>query len=526
MSVSLTELKRMRKTVQLKQRQEELRKNFGLLFYKPHRKQAMFHAAAKYKRRYMRTGNRFGKSDMGAGEDCAFALGERVWLPKGDPLRTLGIPQRPTKGLICVQDWDKAEEIFTCQDDGLGLGKLFRFLPKDKIGKIRKSSNGKIAQLQVESVYGGWSSIYFDTVRSFLQDGMGAESSNWDYIHVDEPIPEKMWKAHARGLVDVNGSAWFTCTPLRYQWINRMFVPSGPQQLDEDGENVFDHDGSQRWMMVGSMHDNPYISEEGKREYISELNEAEVMCRVQGKPLYQSGLVWGAFDWNKHVFAEKPHGWEAINKPPKNYTVRASIDPHPKTPHAVLFVATSPTGESFVFDELFVPDTIKDLAKRIKARLDGYYWPSIPCDWVAFEESPVTKRAWADEMFDAGLRVHKASRARGYAIDKGREIFQEEFGPESGIKISAQCSRFIGELEEWAFDPDTEKPIDENDHLCEAFGRLLIEGKGLVYMEQPEVFEVSPPDEQTVNLNLDEIALYEEVVDDTDWLQNAKLMNP
>ena len=87
----------------------ELRKNYGIFAYRPQPKQALFHQA-NYKYRYLRTGNRFGKSTCGSAEDCAFALGARLWLPEGDPIRHLGIPRRATKGVILVADWDKARE--------------------------------------------------------------------------------------------------------------------------------------------------------------------------------------------------------------------------------------------------------------------------------------------------------------------------------------------------------------------------------------------------------------------------------
>jgi len=34
---------------------------------------------------------------------------------------------------------------------------------------------------------------------------MGSESSDFDFVHVDEPCPEPMYKAAARGLIDRNG---------------------------------------------------------------------------------------------------------------------------------------------------------------------------------------------------------------------------------------------------------------------------------------------------------------------------------
>ena len=58
-----------------------------------------------------------------------------------------------------------------------------------------------------------------------MANPMGLESSQWDWIHVDEPIPEGMWNAVSRGLMDTGGSAWFTCTPIAEQWINEFFLP-------------------------------------------------------------------------------------------------------------------------------------------------------------------------------------------------------------------------------------------------------------------------------------------------------------
>src|SRR5216683_5469232 len=63
----------LRQEVHVLQRITELRRENELSFYRPHSKQEKFHLNdARY--RYARTGNRFGKSEMGAAEDVAFAL--------------------------------------------------------------------------------------------------------------------------------------------------------------------------------------------------------------------------------------------------------------------------------------------------------------------------------------------------------------------------------------------------------------------------------------------------------------------
>jgi hypothetical protein len=112
----------------------ELRQSYGINFYRPHYKQHLFHSSSAL-HRYLRTGNRFGKSECGICEDIAHCLGGRSWYrcafdildgeknvrlshPGGlnHPLITQGIPQHPVKGLILVVDWEMAKKIFTNRD--------------------------------------------------------------------------------------------------------------------------------------------------------------------------------------------------------------------------------------------------------------------------------------------------------------------------------------------------------------------------------------------------------------------------
>ena len=57
-------------------------------------------------------------------------MGERLWYDEYDPKRYVGIPERSVKGVLIVQDWDKAAEIFTSQDEGESMGKIFKLLPR------------------------------------------------------------------------------------------------------------------------------------------------------------------------------------------------------------------------------------------------------------------------------------------------------------------------------------------------------------------------------------------------------------
>ena len=58
-----------------------LRQAYGINFYRPHAKQDKFHRAGDKVGRYVRTGNRGGKTKCGAAEDVAWLLGGQNMVP-------------------------------------------------------------------------------------------------------------------------------------------------------------------------------------------------------------------------------------------------------------------------------------------------------------------------------------------------------------------------------------------------------------------------------------------------------------
>lgn len=469
-NTDIAELKRLKRLVQLK------RQN-GLLFYEPFKKQDMFHRNGNILRRYVRTGNRFGKSTLGAAEDSSWALGERPWYAEDDPARYIGIPKRPTKGLIIVADWDKAHEVFTNPVDGAGLGKLFKFLPKDKLIAKKTNTNGVISEITVKCKWGGESTIMLDTVKSFKTNPMGQESSDWDWIHVDEPCPKAMWIANSRGLVDRQGSAWFTCTPINEPWINDMFLPRKAMRKQIDGAVMIDGD---HWMITGNSYDNPHLTERALKLFEKDLTEAERACRIQGIPLALSGLVYKQYDPELHVMERVPHGWESWLTPPKSYTIRVWIDPHPSTPHAVLFSATSPQGFVFYYHEIFRACLINDLCDMINEVLFGYDPFQVVIDPAAFIENPIDGRCFADVFNENGLFVEKAPKDLVNGIIKAQAFLGRR--KRVNDSITAPICYFAPHLSEtaWEFDhyewsqTKENKPVDKHDHMMENFYRSVL----------------------------------------------------
>jgi len=451
----------------LLQKKVELVRAFGLPFYRPHTKQEAFHRAGRFKRRMYRAGNRSGKSQCGVAEDCAHFLGERPWYAKDDPARYEGIRQGRTKGLIVTTDWDKADEVFTGKGRSGDVGKIWRNLPNDDY-KTKKNHSGVIDY--IESKDG--SVIRIDTIKSFSMNPMGSESSDYDWVHWDEPPPQAMHKAVNRGLMDRGGCEWFTLTPLSEPWINDLFFPNVNMVKSQD---ILAQERNGRpisWVVSGSTYDNPYLSREEIEEFEFLLSDDEKACRIHGLPLSMSGMVYKSFDYDKHVLQDSAIGWDDFNTPPKNWPIYVSIDPHPQTPHAVIFIAVSPHDQKFIFDELFVHCTIETLSEYIKEKtIDRGYTLANPvkCDPMAWIPDPITGSCIADEFFRCGIMVEKASKSKAHGIMN----MEAQFRKDNNIYVAPNLTRWLYEVSHYNYDKEN-KPADKDDHLMEAMYRLFI----------------------------------------------------
>lgn len=467
---------------QLQQREEE-RRTLGVATYSPHKKQDLFHRHGKFRYRYLRTGNRFGKTECGSAEDMAHALGYRPWYPEGDPARYEGIPQRPTKGLILCTDWPKSREVFTCEDQGEGQGALWKWLPADAFVKKGTNHSGDINRLTVKSIWGGESSIYIDVVAGFKINEQRGESGRFDWIHVDEPIPRKMWTAYSRGLIDRNGKAWFTCTPILYPWINRFFVPSLRMKLDENGPNYFDDD---KVVVVGDSSDNPFVSEEGMAAYFKTLDPRELAARKRGLPIESTGLIHPDFDFNTHIYTEPPTPeWPDINTPPKSYTIRYHIDFHTQVPIAVIFSATAPNGRVFFFDEIFEKVDALTLAEMIRTKLEGYFVAHELIDPSSYIPQGPTKESFADELLQYGLVCEKAIKD----LNRGIHMTNVALRKPGYLNFANNLHETKFEFDSYVFDDPEKrpnKPKDKNDHMMEGLHRLVM--NGLDFIDQ-QIFD-------------------------------------
>jgi hypothetical protein len=409
-------------------------------------------------------GNRFGKSTLGVVEDCCWLLGYRPFFPEGNPLRYAGIPAHGVKLLVVAEDWEKVHEIFTNNRSLDKPGKFFEFLPESAIKETRKGIGGVITAIVVSSKRDGIlreSIVQFDTVRSFINNPRSFESSDWDGIHIDEPVPKELWVASARGLLDRCGKAWFLLTPLGFPWMYDEIV----------AKTISDPDNY--WWFEASMYDNLTLSPKQIELYLADCSEEEIQCRKLGIPLAHGRRVYGGFDAKRHVWQDSkpPAGWTSFNKPPFNYACGYALDPHPQTPHAVLFTAISPSGDFYIYDEIFNHTQISELAKLILKKMEGLRFLWQLCDPFAWIENPETMRCWADIFYEYGLEPVRASKGKTEGIIRTQEIWKKN-APRKTI-VMPHCTNFLREIQGYVFDKEN-KPVDKNDHFMECLYRTVV----------------------------------------------------
>jgi hypothetical protein len=469
-------LETKREMIRLQQQKEETIKARRLWFFVPNPKQMEFFERSGTKRRAGFCGNRFGKSTIGVVEDVCWLIGYRPFFAVGHPLRTQGIPKHGVKGLVLAEDWDKVKEIFTNEDSQERQGKFWEYLPADFVKKIHRNEKGIVDQITVsvpidednpdgprrESI------VYFDTVKSYKQAPASFESSDWDFIHVDEPVMKELWSAVSRGLIDRGGYSWWLLTPIKEVWMYNEMV-----------ENAL-KDPHLYWWFEATMDDNPLLSEEDKQLYLSQLPEDERAARRAGKPLAYGRLVFSMYEPDVHLFDGIVPGWDRVSVPPrKDHMVVYAIDTHPQTPHAGLFIAINNRMEIDVYDELWEKGTIAHISGIIKTKTEGTRVEYALCEPGAWNEDQGGGKTYMDLFTESGLSFIPGSKRKEDAILLLQQFLKQRTRP---VRIHKRCTQLRKEFINHFFDKDN-KPEDKNDHVIECFRRLVLHDNLIYYPE-------------------------------------------
>lgn len=425
-------------------------------------------------------GNRTGKTEFGAKETVAHALGFRPWLhPDHTDYRLPYVP--PLKIRIGAENLSKSvvETI---------IPKLMKYLPQSQIAATRvEPKTGAIVYIRLLN----GSEIF---VITYTMDPDDLEGSDFDFAWFDEPPPRSIFMATWRGLTDRLGSALITCTLLKEPWIHQELYAravivdelygkeNSPEQHDQRLENrQGDKDNyAARWDITVNLGYG--LTQEKIDGLASKLKPEERLSRLHGKPAHYHGLVFKDFDRAYHVMEGDLDDTEA-------YTYYESVDPHERTPHAYSFYAVGEDGTVYKYDELWYEQGVnacsaKELAAYVLAKRKGIpVW--IKADPWVFRQ-PNEETCFADKVEEASkglIRFERGSKQRAaatMAIHEALRLRQKR----AQYIVLAKCQRTIWEYENWIYHEfrgvtadqkdKSGKGIDKDDHMIETDGRAFL----------------------------------------------------
>jgi len=211
------------------------------------------------------------------------------------------------------------------------------------------------------------------------------------------------------------------------------------------------------------------------------LSDEEKECRLHGLPLNLSGLIYKQFAWDKHVLQELPEGWLSMMHPPRTWTDYVYIDPHPQTPHAVLFCTVNEHGQRFYYRDIFEHCSIEELARLIHEVVDDRNVALVRIDPLAYINDPITKSNMAEELAKHGIFAEKATKALAHGILR----VQGELAKPGVIYFSPECRRTLWEIQRYVWDEKDNKPVDKDDHMMENLYRCEIDFPRYIDMNTP-----------------------------------------
>lgn len=365
------------------------------------------------------------------------------------------------------------------------------WFPHEDLGRwtARKNNKNYLSEWSTDT---GWD---FD-IMSYDQDSKEYEGPTLGWVWLDEPPPEAILKAiisrmRLGGVIFISatplaGSAYLYDTFAAGNTKVHIVGPNGEQMIYTRPVSYIEAD------VWSACRDIPgtrgHLSKGDIYKMIAEYSPDEQQARIKGKFQHLVGLVFK--QWNRNIHVIKP-----FNVNHEDYTVWHMLDPHPRNPHAVTWVAIDKYGRKFVIDELFdeVAGNTSEWAYKVKQKDAQYRVVKRIADPSAFNihQNDADGLSFADRLSKHyGLTYEQATKQRSAADRRFQDAlaYQEVAGqlikpPE--MYVFENCTRTIFEIEHYRWDEwvgrtadkkdRKQKPIDKDDHMIENIGRCLIQ---------------------------------------------------
>ncbi len=349
-------------------------------------------------------------------------------------------------------------------------------------GRIRAITNAK----------GGF--IEFMTYEMEVTKSYGASRHRVSY---DEQPPQEIRDENLARLIDENGEELFAMTPCEEAnygqtapWIKDELYDKAGMVFEKDevtGEvkEVSNPEGdAMTHVFFADVYDNKAINKDAADRILSKFSKEEREVRKTGHLLFLSGLVYKEWNDALHLCENFDDWWKGPLA--SNYTLYIAIDPHPRTPHNVLFLCARSDGLLVVVDELFAQaDSSKHLVEMIQMKQRGKPAHIIIIDPLAYTRDPRDGSCLASDLITEGLWPVPipASKDKARGIMKVREVLSGDDG-KGRLLVTRGCKNFRYEVGHYVWDSykkstaatkgEKQKPVDKSDHAMENLYRLLL----------------------------------------------------
>lgn len=389
-------------------------------------------------------------------------------------------------------------------------------VPDEKIVDVVKDS-GRVRA--ITNAKGGFIEfMYYD------QETMKHAGASRHAIGYDEQPPEDIREQGLMRLIDTDGEETFSLTPeagaIHYLY-DDIYLKRG-LEVERTYELVMDTEDKLEDVKAGevvqrtipggdpnihvffaSLFDNTAIKKEAAIRILRKFEKNELQLKALGKFIFLGGLVYKDYSDAIHLIEPFDDWWKKETS--QYYTLFIAIDPHPRAPHAVLFMVARRDGMLFIVDEIFSPCTAPELVQQIKDKCHGKVPEMILIDPLASTPDPSTKSCFLTDIYNYGLRnpvPHSASKDKENGIiacQKRLKVIKRS--PEDkgtpGIFITSNCQRFRYEITRYSWDDwkkaserakgEKQKPVDKDDHMMENWYRL--ENIFGVYLEDYDKYD-------------------------------------
>ena len=240
----------------------------------------------------------------------------------------------PVKAVIAATEFPIIERVIE--------PKLMSLLPKDWIKDLKRTPQGYLRRITGKD--GG--SI---DILSNEMDQLAFEGADWDLAWVDEPTQRSKWVAIQRGLLDREGLALLTFTPIVEPWMKEELI----DKADGKTIQVIEAD---TYANTATIHGEPILTTEAIRQFEQAIPEEERATRVHGQFFHLRGVVF-------KEFLPGIHSRDFTYQYPD--PVIAVLDPHTRKPHWVIWAWLNRMDQLFIDRELIFEGTLRELAKEI-----------------------------------------------------------------------------------------------------------------------------------------------------------------